>query len=449
MIIPKNSTANSGSNSSHALLSPSGSKKWLGCAASLAVEKDIPNPSNPAAAAGTAMHNIAERILNMRLISSYKTMRPASDYIGEHVMPDGEIVSKPKKGSVTINDDMAGQIQKYLDYIEPLFSSAELLRFEMRINLSRVFRLASPVYDQDGNVVKDRVAPLQTFGTGDLVAIVRRSNGTYMLIVGDLKTGRHRVEAKENSQAMIYALGLLRVYASVYDISLVRLVIFQPYCGGASEWDTTPAELEEFEDYAVKRAEKAIACVIKGKKNLKASDFTPSAGACQWCRFNDKCNARTKATAEMMNADLSNEDPTAGAEMTPAQLAKAYDQLPAMRQHIANIEKAVYGGLMQGKKIPGLKLVEGKEGARSWVDDIAAEALVEILVKEGVKPAVAARLVRKSVLLSPTEVEKVVPANAYDAFGKFITRKAGSPSVARADDNRKEWMPVKSSDLDD
>ncbi|EOA4211764.1 DUF2800 domain-containing protein, partial [Salmonella enterica subsp. enterica serovar Muenchen] len=52
------------SNHSHALLSPSGSAKWLGCAASLICEYDIPNTSGAAAVNGTCMHSLAETVLN-------------------------------------------------------------------------------------------------------------------------------------------------------------------------------------------------------------------------------------------------------------------------------------------------------------------------------------------------------------------------------------------------
>ncbi|WKW35306.1 hypothetical protein [Escherichia phage M01] len=83
-----------------------------------------------------------------------------------------------------------------------------------------------------------------------------------MLIIGDLKTGRHRVEAKENKQLMLYALGVYRRLKRRYNITVVRLVIFQPYAGGASEWDISVEGLELFAKFAQKRALLALRCVF-------------------------------------------------------------------------------------------------------------------------------------------------------------------------------------------
>ncbi|WP_143460455.1 DUF2800 domain-containing protein, partial [Klebsiella pneumoniae] len=92
------------------------------------------------------------------------------------------------------------------------------------------------------------------------------------------------VLAKENKQMMLYALGLLRAYKRLYDITAVRLVIFQPYAGGADEWDTTPEALEQFGKFAQGRALKAIDAFQRGKKGLKPADFRPGNVQCQWCR---------------------------------------------------------------------------------------------------------------------------------------------------------------------
>ncbi|MEA7672518.1 DUF2800 domain-containing protein, partial [Salmonella enterica subsp. enterica serovar Cerro] len=135
------------------------------------------------------------------------------------------------------------QVNKYVDYCRPIIDAAQLVEVESRVNLTRILH---PGVELNGN-------PLQTFGTADMVAVLADGDA-HMLIVGDLKTGRHKVLAKENKQMMLYALGLLRVYKRLYDITAVRLVIFQPYAGGADEWDTTPEALEQFGKFAQGRA---------------------------------------------------------------------------------------------------------------------------------------------------------------------------------------------------
>lgn len=435
------------SNQEHALLSPSSAKKWLNCPAALACEFGLPNESGQAAVNGTVMHLVAETVLNRVIKGDDIT---ADKYKGVYALNEGKgpikALVKPEKGAVLITDDFVSQVNKYVDYCRPIIDAAEVVEVESRVNLTRVLH---PGAELNGE-------PLQTFGTADLVAvmpdgsidlqsfsptgIVSHSEPLLvgnMLIVGDLKTGRHKVLAKENKQMMLYALGLLRVYKRLYDITAVRLVIFQPYAGGADEWDTTPEALEQFGKFAQGRALKAIDAFQRGKKGLKPTDFRPGNGQCQWCRFSEKCNAKRKVASAIALDDLS--DAPDSVEMTPEQLKAEWDKLPLMRQHIADIEKAMYAALMRGEQVEGLKLVEGRPGNRSWSDLAKVEELANN------HPLT----MYKQSLLSPTEAEKALGADLFREFSRLVTRKPGQPSIATSDDKRPAWTPATDSDLED
>lgn len=405
-----------GNNDVHALLSPSGAKKWLSCAASLACEKDIPNTSGKAAVLGTAMHTIAEMHLNQYIKG---TALPLEREVGAYVLDEGKgqikALISPMKGAVLITADMIEQVRKYTDYCKAIIDVATYAKLEMRVNLTEVLH---PGYEG-----------VETFGTADLVAVQERANtDEHMLIIGDLKTGRHRVEAKENKQLMLYALGVYRRLKRRYNITTVRLVIFQPYTGGASEWDISVEGMELFAKFAQKRALLALDAYHRGKKNLKASDFKPSVDGCQWCRFSEQCAARTKTVNSVLAEEL--EDDFA-LELTPEQLVAEYEKLPLLRQHIDKVEKAMAAALHSGKKVPGYKLVEGRPGNRAWKD---AE---KVAGKYGIA-------LMKQVLMTPTEAVKVIPE---EELKDFITRKPGAPCVATADDKRPEWNRVTEEDL--
>ncbi|EIQ4221652.1 DUF2800 domain-containing protein [Salmonella enterica] len=418
----------SGSNQEHALLSPSSAKKWLSCPAALACEFGLPNESGQAAVNGTCMHLLAETVLNRVIKGDDIT---ADKYKGVYALNEGKgpikALVKPEKGAVLITDDFVSQVDKYVDYCRPIIDAAELVEVESRVNLTRVLH---PGAELNGN-------PLQTFGTADLVVLMNDG----MLLVGDLKTGRHKVRAKENKQMMLYALGLLRVYKRLYDITAVRLVIFQPYAGGADEWDTTPEALEQFGKFAQGRALKTIDAFQRGKKGLKPADFRPGNDACQWCRFAEKCNAKRKVASREIESDLA-DDPT---EMSLDQLKAEYDKLPLMRQHIADIEKAMYAALMRGEPVEGLKLVEGRPGNRSWSD---VQKVEEYIANCGDLE----NLLYKQTLLSPAEAEKVMKDEWFDSWhilSDYVTRKPSQPSIATADDKRPAWTPTTDSDLED
>lgn len=409
-----------GNNDVHALLSPSGAKKWLACSASLACEKDIPNTSGKAAVTGTACHTIAEVHLNQYIKG---TALPLEREVGAYVLDEGKgqikALISPMKGAVLITADMIEQVRKYTDYCKAIIDVATYAKLEMRVNLTEVLH---PGYEG-----------VETFGTADLVAVQELANTDgHMLIIGDLKTGRHRVEAKENKQLMLYALGVYRRLKRRYNITVVRLVIFQPYAGGASEWDISVEGLELFAKFARKRALLALDAYFRGKKNLKASDFKPSVDGCQWCRFSEQCAARTKTVNSVLAEELEDDFVL---ELTTEQLVVEYEKLPLLRQHIDKVEKAMSAALHSGKKVPGYKLVEGRPGNRAWKDADAIE------VSHG-------DILKKEVLMSPTEAAKVLSADGMAALEPFITRKPGAPCVATADDKRPEWNQVSEEDLE-
>lgn len=406
-----------GNNDVHALLSPSGAKKWLTCAASLACEKDVPNTSGKAAVLGTAMHTIAEVHLNQYIKG---TALPLEREVGAYVLDEGKgpikALISPMKGAVLITVDMIEQVRKYTDYCKAIIDVATYAKLEMRVNLTEVLH---PGYEG-----------VETFGTADLVAVQELANtDEHMLIIGDLKTGRHRVEAKENKQLMLYALGVYRRLKRRYNITVVRLVIFQPYAGGASEWDISVEGLELFAKFAQKRALLALDAYFRGKKNLKASDFKPSVDGCQWCRFSEQCAARTKTVNAVLVEELEDDFVL---ELTPEQLVAEYEKLPLLHQHINKVEKAMAAALHSGKKVPGYKLVEGRPGNRAWKD---AEKVAELYGDK----------LTKEVLMTPTEAVKVIPE---EELKDFITRKPGAPCVATADDKRPEWNQVTEEDLE-
>lgn len=418
-----------GNNDVHALLSPSGAKKWLSCAASLACEKDIPNTSSKAAVTGTACHTIAEVHLNAYIRG---TALPLEREVGAYVLDEGKgqikALISPMKGAVLITADMIEQVRKYTDYCKAIIDVATYAKLEMRVNLTEVLH---PGYEG-----------VETFGTADLVAVQELANtDEHMLIIGDLKTGRHRVEAKENKQLMLYALGVYRRLKRRYNITVVRLVIFQPYAGGASEWDISVEGLELFAKFAQKRALLALDAYFRGKKNLKASDFRPSVDGCQWCRFSEQCAARTKTVNSVLAEEL--EDDFA-LELTPEQLVAEYEKLPLLRQHIDKVEKAMTSALHSGKNVPGYKLVEGRPGTRRWSDEKWVEELAA-------RHNVDMDLLTKKSVMSPTEAEKVLKGAYTRMWAELetkITRKPGAPCVAAADDKRPEWNQVTEEDLE-
>ena len=79
------------------------------------------------------------------------------------------------------------------------------------------------------------------------------------LYVTDYKHGKGvPVSAENNPQLMLYGLGALMEYETVYDIKTVRLAIVQPRAGGVNEYSITRDALIDWGVFTVRPiAEKA------------------------------------------------------------------------------------------------------------------------------------------------------------------------------------------------
>lgn len=138
----------------HAKASPSDYRRWSTCAGAITLEQKLrdkgilpPDESSPAAAEGTRLHDIAERILN------------------------GEELDCPE------------EIEAYVEYCQNLRSQGGIYKVEAKVPL---------FYSKEET------------GTVDF-AVIRNDE----LYVVDLKTGRLPVKAEGNLQLLIYAMGLV------------------------------------------------------------------------------------------------------------------------------------------------------------------------------------------------------------------------------------------------
>lgn len=160
----------------HAKLSPSGSKRWFACPGSLVLEAPIPNRANTYSDDGTAMHTLAALCLTEH--------RRATHWVGQDFAV--EAPGEPER-LVTITDDMAELVQGYVDTVR-VFGIGNETMVEQRVDFSQFVQLP----DQ--------------FGTADAIVIDDRAGE---VIIVDLKTGHTPVVVEENTQMLLYALGVV------------------------------------------------------------------------------------------------------------------------------------------------------------------------------------------------------------------------------------------------
>ena len=184
----------------HAVLSASGSHRWLNCTPSARLELEFENTGSEAAREGTAAHALCEHKLKRAL--HMRSRRPVSDYD---------------------SDEMEECTDAYVDFVMEQYEAAKQVCKDPVVLIEQ--RLDFSCYVPDG------------FGTGDCLII---SDDRLHII--DFKYGMGvLVEAENNPQMKLYALGALAVYDALYDIREVSMTIFQPRRESVSTW-TIPVE---------------------------------------------------------------------------------------------------------------------------------------------------------------------------------------------------------------
>ncbi|EPG5709380.1 TPA: DUF2800 domain-containing protein [Klebsiella aerogenes] len=394
----------------HARLSPSSAHRWMRCLGSLALESTQPDKSSAFAEEGTRAHALAEELLNGRLLG---------------FEPDH-----------SADPEMLDYVLRYVDTVWSLAEGNELM-VEQRVDFSHI------------------VGVENSFGTADAVVIVGNE-----LQIHDLKYGRGvQVDAENNEQLQLYALGALEQFNLLYDFDSVRLFIHQPRLNHVSEWALSVEELEAFGQ----RAQEAAANVIvmfniaecEGVNTLPLENFTPGEKQCRFCKASAICTAREQFHMQTVASDFDDLTAPIGELVTSAiarvpmltneQLAEIYGQADFLESWLKAIRDRVNSELNAGHPVPGFKLVTGKQGNRAWRDEVEAEELLKSF-----------RLKQDQMysqkVISPTQAEKLLKKDNPRRWTKveaLITRSDGKPTIAPESDPRPALNVNPVNDFDD
>lgn len=360
----------------HALLSASSSERWMRCPGSVAASKGMEDKGSIFAAEGTAAHALAEHCL-------------------VNVVHPSDCVGQVFEGW-TVDEEMAEHVQTYVDYVRQLTGEHF---YEVHVDFSP--------WVSEG------------FGTSDAVVI---NTGEKSITVIDLKYGKGvEVDADNNSQAQLYALGALNEYGDMCDIETINVVIVQPRRDHISEWQTDVKSLMTFAAKATQSAEEAL------KPNAKRY---PGEKQCQWCQAKATCPALKDYTEQALMVQFDDISPTALKpvdQLTDEQLTQALEAKKLIVGWLDAVEQRITDKLVDGEAFPGYKLVEGRS-LRQWADEqIAIKTLSEQYNEE--------QLYKKS-FISPAQAEKLVGKKNATMLEELIVKPRGKPTLAPESDKR-------------
>lgn len=421
----------------HAKLSPSAAHRWLNCTAALAVEQFEPYETTSYSEEGTAAHTLAERVLRNR-------QKHPPEYAGCDVGTYLETyplahLSKLNPGPQA-NQEMVDKVGEYVEAVWSLTQQpGAILMVEQKCDFSHIVDIP----DQ--------------FGTSDAVIIIGDE-----LQIHDLKYGYEKVDAFENPQLMIYALGALEQVSLIADIIRVRMFIHQPRINHVSEYECSVQKLEEFGQYI-----KAIAADVvqladhagdNGPDVIPATAFHPGEKTCRWCRRRGKCQAQAEyVSAALMDdfSEISDPPPLEDALTTARQKLVASDgkwlgeTLPLIdfiASWCKSVRSAAFNMLQNGHAVSGYKLVKGNQGNRSWSSEEEAISLLkdqfrykkkEVYTIKVISPAQAEILIKKANPRRWAKVEAI------------ITRPDREPTIAPESDPKPALNINPLNDFDD
>lgn len=373
----------------HALLSPSSAARWMRCPASVVVTRDMPEDSSPYAIEGTCAHRLAELLLN-----------------GADGFPADEAATVIAAG--VDPDSLVEPVRVYVDYVRSLGSE---IVTEVSLDISLITK--EP----------------EARGTSDAVVF---SDG--VLHVCDLKFGKGEpVSAEENPQLAIYAGAALAAFDFLGEIREVCMHIVQPRLNSISVWRVSVDELMAFLAEVTSAGARCLRLLdeFPDPDAVPAEQFNPGAKACRFCRNRGNCAALAKYALSVAGLELP---APLKASLDVQQLAYILDRIGLIKTWMGEVEAAAHAALLEGREVPGYKLVEGRAGSRKWTDESKAEKLLKAW-----KVPADFRYVKS--LISPTQAEKLLKLKTItdEQWGElcgYVSREPGKPTVVPASDKR-------------
>lgn len=361
--------------SEHARLSASASHRWMNCPPSALLCEAVPDETSDYAKEGTCAHSLCEFKLKRAL---------------------GQQAADPTEDLDFFSSEMDECSDEYVAFIiealeeERKAGRNPLVLIEQRLDFSS--------YVPEG------------FGTGDALII---TDGRLHII--DFKYGKGvLVEAQENSQMMLYALGACEMLGSLYEIDEITMTIFQPRLGNISSWSMTNSELYSWANLTLAPAAKMA---INGEGELKAGP---------WCRFcKVKASCRKRAEESMALASYEFREPPI---LTDEEIAIILAKIDELVSWADDVRQFALSEALKGKRIDGFKLVEGRS-IRRYSDEAKAAEAVSLA---GFDPY------ERSVKGITAMTALLGKARFNEMLGALVVKPQGKPTLVPEADKRPE-----------
>lgn len=357
----------------HARFSPSAANRIIHCPPSLVLGEAFKDEESPYAAEGTAGHALAEHLIKKYL--KQQSRRPVSDYY---------------------SDDLLEAVDEYVNFV---VGEIECARQEC----------SSPFFSVELKVDISDYVP-DCFGTADMVIVTER-----MVHIIDLKLGKGvPVYAGENPQLMIYGLGVLEIAEMLFDVSTVRLTIFQPRLSNCSTWDI---EADKLKAWGNETLRPAGALALTGEGNLNAGSW------CRFCKARFTCRQRAEENLKLAQMEFK-----APALLTDDEIAEVLKQADELSKWASDVYTfAQDQAIIHHKQWKGFKLVMGKSNRKYTSEEEVAAAAT----------AAGYTDIYKHSLIGITDMERLMGKKEFARIlGSLVYKPEGKITLVPESDKR-------------
>ena len=357
----------------HALLSPSSSERWISCPPSVRMSEGIEEKPSEYAAEGTAAHSLCEYKLHELLGYEQLDIRENLDYYSKEM------------------EDCTEEYRNYINELLTVYDGRKPLMFvEQRVDFSRFVK--------------------EGFGTSDCIII---DNDTIYVV--DFKYGTGvKVDALNNTQMMIYAIGALEMFDGIFDINHVVMTIFQPRLNNISTFEMTKGELY---NWAFAILKPAADMAYQGAGDFKCGEH------CRFCKAKSNCRARAE-----YNLKLAQYDFKMPATLEDIEIESLLGKLDMLIDWAEDIKTYALDQAVQGKKWRGYKIVEGRSN-RKYTDE---KAVADMVTKAGYDPY-------EKKVLGITAMSKLLGKKKFEELlSGLVEKPQGKPTLVLESDARPE-----------
>ncbi|AFC22389.1 exonuclease [Vibrio phage CP-T1] len=338
-------------------LPPSRAEQWVNCYGSAIMQTLYSLPDgeeSEAAKEGKAFHYTVAKVL--KAWQTPDTAIPTLNSLRGEMTPYGIVVDEQMAQCAI---DYVTSIMKYVNSTGTL----RTMRVEERIDLSALLG-----GDQ--------------YGIPDVLIW---NDETYELFISDGKYGHSVVEAFENLQLVIYALGFLEQFTGLQDqVIKVRLNVYQPRAyhpeGPSRDWSFVASDLRPLRNR-----------ILDAVAHIRNGDSTCTPGP--WC-YKNTCRGR-HACESLQRSIYNHMDYQSDAipsELTNDNISTEYLMLKHLESllnaRLSGIEEQAIALIRSGKPVAGLTVEQGY-GRETWKKDVPTDEIIlmgELLGQDLRKP---------------------------------------------------------------